>query len=374
MSAIYRKQMVPLCLAVCSSFICSGAQAVDYNIIDLGTFGGNYSWAQDVNDLGQVVGSSTNSAGVYRPFIWDAANGMRDLGYVDGLPDAIPRAINNSGQVTGTASVLGNIATDTAFIWDVVNGMQNLGTLGGAYSQGRDINNSGQVVGLALNAEGNSRAFLWDAANGMQDLGTLGGAHSFGNGINDPGQVVGSAWNSNNGDQPFIWDDLNGMQDAGIGPASYFSKITNNGLAIGQAGSSAFLWDANNGMQYNFYEDLLFAGLLENTAYGLNTQGQVVGTGYLYTDPEQQDRAFLWDAETGVQDLCALVECTLNGWESLIGANAINENGDIVGWGMIGAEIHGYLIQSAVVPLPAGVWLFATGLVGLFAFGVRARR
>ncbi len=38
-------------------------------------------------------------------------------------------------------------------------------TLGGARSEGNDINNSGHVTGWALNAEGKQEAFLYDGTN-----------------------------------------------------------------------------------------------------------------------------------------------------------------------------------------------------------------
>ena len=53
--------------------------------------------------------------------------------------------------------------------------MQDLGTLGGTYSVGFAINDSGQVTGTADTADGAAdHAFLWDGTT-MQDLGTLGG-------------------------------------------------------------------------------------------------------------------------------------------------------------------------------------------------------
>ncbi len=69
--------------------------------------------------------------------------------------------------------------------------MQDLGTLGGSYSEGVAINDSGQVTGYADTAGDAARhAFLWDGTT-MQDLGTLGGTRSEGVAINASGQVTG---------------------------------------------------------------------------------------------------------------------------------------------------------------------------------------
>ena len=50
---------------------------------DLGTLGGTYSWAFDINDRGQVVGYSGTAAGDQHAFLYgDGA--MTDLGTLGG--------------------------------------------------------------------------------------------------------------------------------------------------------------------------------------------------------------------------------------------------------------------------------------------------
>ena len=78
---------------------------------------------------------------------------MQDLGTLGGtFSEGL--AINDSGQVTGVASTAGDEATH-AFLWDGTT-MQDLGTLGGTYSRGVAINASGQVTGIAITADGGS--------------------------------------------------------------------------------------------------------------------------------------------------------------------------------------------------------------------------
>jgi len=51
-----------------------------YAITDLGHLGGDYSEAQDINNLGQVVGSTKVADGSYTTFRWSESGGIIDLG------------------------------------------------------------------------------------------------------------------------------------------------------------------------------------------------------------------------------------------------------------------------------------------------------
>ena len=67
---------------------------------DLGTLGGGYSAASAINDMGQVVGDSTNASGFSHAFIWNRMTGLKDLGTLGGGYSAAS-AINGMGQVVG---------------------------------------------------------------------------------------------------------------------------------------------------------------------------------------------------------------------------------------------------------------------------------
>lgn len=73
-----------------------------YEVIDLGTLGGNAAFPVALNDRGQVVGQSTTADGRVHAFLWD--NGvMRDLSEPGDLASEA-QAITNSGVIAGYVS------------------------------------------------------------------------------------------------------------------------------------------------------------------------------------------------------------------------------------------------------------------------------
>ena len=84
---------------------------------------------------------------------------MQDLGTLPGQPYSIAYAINNNGQAVGLST--DSAGNSHAFLWQ--NGvMQALGTLpGDAASEATGINDNGQVVGWSTDSTGNEYALLW---------------------------------------------------------------------------------------------------------------------------------------------------------------------------------------------------------------------
>ena len=107
---------------------------------------------------------------------------VTDLGTFGAVQSAHANDINDAGQVVG-------LARNHAFLWQ--NGvMTDLGTLGGNSSAASAINAIGQVVGGATTAApSTSHAVRWD--NGVITNLTPGQASSA-SGINDAGQVIGT--------------------------------------------------------------------------------------------------------------------------------------------------------------------------------------
>ena len=128
-------------------------------VVALGSLGGTSTVAIDINDLGQVVGTSQNTSGVFRPFLWTPRKGMVDLGTIGAGLRGQAWGINNSGQIVGLSDVEGTVGHATYWYKGKV---YDLGVLPGyTASSATSINATGQVVGGSSGGV-NHRATLWN--------------------------------------------------------------------------------------------------------------------------------------------------------------------------------------------------------------------
>lgn len=136
-------------------FWAPGRESIDLGALDHGTS----CWAEDINNVGQIVGETWNVHGDNgsRAFIWQAGH-MRALGSLGG-PASVAYAINDLGHVVGYATTAEYHVH--AFIWR--NGRMK--DIGADYiaSFAQDINLAGEIVGYAQRAAFETdRAVRWD--------------------------------------------------------------------------------------------------------------------------------------------------------------------------------------------------------------------
>ena len=175
--------------------------------------------------------------------------------------------------------------------------------------------------------------------------------------INEAGQIVGH-WQDN----AFFYDPIAGMNGRPIPVTtsnSYFSVLNDSGLAVG--------WTSTD--RRVIYDN------------STNTFTPIDGGSPNYADITNSasiiERTFaeMLAGYTGPTDLFALLP-TNPGWDSLTPV-AMNDSGQIVGWGQLTApptpinNIFPFLMTP--IPIPPAGWIFGSGLLGLVGMARRRK-
>lgn len=343
---------------LCMSSTLAAAQT--YTITDLGVLkGDNESSGFWINNLGDVVGcSDTETAEGYpctglvagqHAFYWSKGGGMKDLGTLSGATISGAIGLNDSGVVVGYSNVKDQPATNfVAVKWSPGGVITSLGTLsGGSSSAAFQINSAKEIAGDSFLSNGVVDATNWTSSK-INNLGALPNAiFTAGTGINENGEIVGESVFSYGPpftSHGFLWNGST-MKDLGTlpgGVTSAASAINLDGVAVGQSdGTStsghwhAVLWSASGKIQ-----DLgVLKGGTYSIAFGVNDSSEVVGYGNISNNAPH---AMIWTSAGGMKDLNSLIPVN-SGW-TLINANAINNVGQITGYGQKGLYNHAFLL------------------------------
>ena len=331
-----------------------------YSLIDLGVLeGGTVSEATAINNAHQVVGWSNlgsveqdnrrvDKSSFRHGFVWEDGN-LRDLNPTDGVDIRLPRGIDDSGRVVGNLFPLGAASHSFCLRADG----SEAEALPGVY-RAEAINRYGCIAGACSDAADTVQAVLIcpnhdrNSAPAFRTLGLeaglVGGSLRA---VNDRSEGAGFAMRSRASDvevkQAVYWgeDGLGCAIFVGgdATTASVATGINLRGQVVGYRDTqprhaqretrTAFLRTEQGGVI-----DLpSLSGANQSEACGISEAAQVVGV--------SGNRAFLWTAAQGVQDLNALIP-TDTGW-TLTRANAINASGAIVGQGVFQGRRRAFL-------------------------------
>jgi len=334
-----------LAAAVASS---PASAAPTLEVTDLGTLGGDYSFAYAINDLDQVVGRSWMQIGPSHSFLYDHGQ-LTDLNPLNTgtIETSGPTGINNLGQIASGVMV-GSVYYPA--LCDRTGRIAVLGSLGGMTDDGFSgvamaINGLGQTVGYSYVDSLWTHGFLYD--NGvMHDMGCspdqTGSCFSYAFDINDQGEIVGGGSGG-----AFLYSNHVTTNITPFGSSqSYAYAINKQSQVVGYyvQGSAVRAFLYGNGT----WTDVGRADSPETVAYDINDFGQAVG--YTLVKPDASCRsctdyhthAFIYQ-NGAIVDLNTLLP-SRSQWE-LVQAYAINNAGKIVGYGLTQGQYHAFLLQ-----------------------------
>jgi probable HAF family extracellular repeat protein len=356
-----------------------------YAVIDLGAVGNPPGQPYLLKNNGLITGAAATAGGNMHAVLWYQGRKF-DIGTPGlGGPNNAAFGVNDFGQTVGQAETSVADAEDfcgfnaygfpssTAclpFLWRGV--MTKLPTLGGENGFANQINDRGEIAGIAETSATDPTPgcpvhqfapVVWE--NGaIHELPVLpGDSDGVAAAINEKGEVAGASgtctpFNPNSGlylaeNHAVVWKDGKAIDLGNLGPnglpgaGNHACAINNKGQAAGHATSNAntvaFLWTREKGMKGLG----TLTGDLASFALGINDDGAVVGQSV--NADFSSLRAFLW--EKGVMtDLNTLVAVN-PGKLNLLSGVSINSRGEITGLAVDGGgKVHGYL----AIPKPAG--------------------
>jgi probable HAF family extracellular repeat protein len=331
-----------------------------YQVVDLGTLGGNESEAFGINNSGQIVGSAANAGGVSHATFWaNATSPPVDLGTVYGAAGPnVALGINDSNQIVGYSfqQSVYPYGNSRATYWEEPGATPlDLGTFPASgdpsplNSAAYGINDAGQIVGYAEGYSGGrftGAAYWANRYSYAQEIAGNAGQSVQANAINASGLIVGSA-NGDNGEHASSWSSPNDS-DINLGDDGEALAVSASGQAVGYV-------DSRNGVVATLFGRAVLGGLGDqnDTAKGINASGQIVGSSFTSGTPH----AVLWSGNYPTDPLWLAVVNpaidlnnsipTNSGWV-LYRANAINDSGEIVGAGTYNGQFHAF----ALIPAP----------------------
>ena len=359
--------------------------AIQYKIEDLGKIPDGASKTISINDNGDYTISLQNNLGEVKAYLVSAGQ-VQDMGSL-GNGEVAVTSLNNFQQSTGSA--LSNSVNNkrSAFLYSDGN-MTNIENLAATYSQGQDVNNSGVSVGGlqltdAVTNQYSYKAYVYDPQAGqmiyLDDIAPVneipdGSVCSYdcwnlirANGINSQGVITGDAFAPHAADNfpTFSFGPIMGKSRAYVYDGQSLISLGtlggdfSRGQAINDLGhvagvsdlyhevfSSPFdpnpvtnLPDPSRVFFYdgkNMNDRGVLDGGLGSIVEAMNNKDEIVGSvvfdGYKH--------AFISTRQAMI-DLNSLITSSSD-WTELTHATDINDNGAIVGYGLINGETHGF--------------------------------
>ena len=235
-----------------------------------------------INNRGEIVGESATTAGGtrFQAVRW-TANRVQPLPGPAGFGDTTAFDINESNVSIG----YGVAATGAAhgLRWDPAGRPVDLGTFGATGAVPRYINNRGDIAGMLDPVGDNFQAFLWSPGRGTLRVGP----NTVLARLNESGEQVGRIQRPNNENRAYYFSRTRGLVD--LHPRSLYASeandINESGTVVGLVRRSlidqglAYRWSRAGGA-VNLNTRLLAppSGLVVNEALAVAPNGDIIAT------------------------------------------------------------------------------------------------
>ncbi len=252
-----------------------------------------------------------------------------------GASELFAYAVNGAEVVTGTFR--GADGVSRAFRYSAMSAdWSDVPLLPGATSAtAQGINDGGVVVGFSFTPSG-TRAFQQRPGFAAEDLGDFGGGYAAAFAINASGVIVGESRDDHLAFRAFRFNGVLHALSPLAGSFARAAAINSAGIIVGYSSSLAGPLHAARWRSDTVVDDLGTLGGSTSTALGINAAGEIVGRA---DDGNGQAHAFVFKDDQMI-DLNTLVDDT-SGWV-LQAAYAINDNGVIVGEGLLNGTPRGF--------------------------------
>ncbi len=348
------------CAFISLFVICLTAQyafaSAQYEVVVLGTLGGNADIATDINNSLVVTGYSKDTNGNWRGFIWDEENGMVNI---SGSNVFYPVGISEDNVVAGYNNT-------RAIKWSKSTGYVELTT---AYSGAYGVSDNNEIVGH----RGGLSPTYWNSSGGAHTLSYSGRRMSIAYDLIDSNHIIGITYDLSNGGTgsqinvlPIYWSSISsscsffqlfngGLQANAKDINSLYNTV---GWATDSLGvSHAVLWETFGSTPID---------LGEGIAKKINSSGDII----LGTDSSNnpvmwiKNVSGIWSDPININDLMT----NLPDGYVVSSVNGINDNDYFAGTINNGSSTQAVYFApvSTVIPEPASVLLVALALLNLF--------
>ncbi len=359
--------------------------------------GYQYNYIQGSNDAGQMAGYANryNGSIAIGTSAWvDTGSSTRQVGLTDaahtkstdGYQSSFVDVLNNNAQAVGQSSrySAGGAEIGSSAWIDKEGSSVEIGLMDAQHTSSADqrtsdvthLNDAGQAAGNADRFNtgslyyglGGQSAWAYDGANSVQ-IGLTDAAHT-------KVRSSDADWQNN---------EVVAMNEAGqvAGFATRYGDLIDPDATTDILGQTAWLYDSLLGNT----QSLSFSERSDGYAFSdiayLDDTGMALGSYELFdTDDSFLGlRVFSYTENDGFTDLIGLIDGGLAaaGWQELSNLLLTSSDGNgagfLVGNGVLaGGDTGLYLMTTSAVPVPPAVWLFASGLLGLFSLARRKKR